>query len=308
MVNNLRKVRRSGEDVVVDMVAYAILIVVCFSMIYPFWNSVVLSFNDGQDAIAGGITFWPRKFSLENYRYVFKDPRLVRAYAVTLFRTFVGTPLAILITSSFAYGLTKRQLLGRKYYMWLAVFTMYFSGGLIPFYLVIRNLHLINSIWVYIFVIGATPALLNVFYMIIFRSFFMNIPASLEDSARIDGAGYYTTFFRIIVPVSTPVFATLTLFNAVAHWNSWFDGAIFATSSDLVPLQTFLRQVLNSNAVNELMDKLSASAAEELARSAVTTRTLGMATMVFATLPILFAYPFLQRYFVQGLMVGSLKG
>jgi putative aldouronate transport system permease protein len=277
-------------------------------MIYPFWNSVVLSFNDGEDAIQGGITFWPREFSLENYKYVFQDTRLGKAYLVTIFRTVLGTLVTVFFTSCFAFGLTKKKLIGRKYYMWIAVFTMYFGGGLIPFYIVIRNLGLINSIWVYIFVIGAHPAVISVFHMIIFRTFFMNIPSSLEDSAKIDGAGYYTVFFKIVVPVSTPVFATLILFNAVNHWNAWFDGAIFVTNPNIVPMQTLLRQILNSNAFQELLNELEGNAAEELSMSRVTTRTLSMATMVFATLPILFAYPFLQRFFVHGLMIGSLKG
>ncbi len=307
MVDVRRRVTRSAEDVVVDVVIYTVMALICFSMLYPFWNSVVLSFNDGSDAIAGGITFWPRQFSLENYAYVFRDPRLARAYGVTIFRTLLGTPLTIIVTSTFAFGLTKRNLIGRRYYMWAAVFTLYFGGGLIPFFLVVRGLGLLDTIWVYLFVIGGSAALLNVFHMIIFRSFFMSIPQSLEDSARIDGAGYYTIFYRIIVPVSTPVFATLTLFNAVNHWNAWFDGAIFITRSNLVPLQTLLRQILNSNAVDELMGELGGTAAEELARSAITTQTLSMATMVFATVPILLVYPFLQRFFVHGLLIGSLK-
>ena len=300
--------KKTRRDIVIDSVLYLLLVLLCFSMLYPFWNSVVLSFNDGVDAIRGGITFWPREFTLANYEFVLQDRRLARAYGNTVFRTVVGTLMGIVLTSQLAYGLSKRNLLGRKQYMWIAVFTMYFGGGLIPFYLLIRGLGLLNNRLVYLFVVGAGPALVSVFHMIIFRSFFLGVPDSLEDSARIDGAGYYTVYYRIVVPVSTPVFATLILFQAVNHWNSWFDGAIFMTDPNKVPLQTLLRQIINSNAMEELMGELQGTAAEALAMSSVTTRTLSMATMVFATLPILFVYPFVQRFFVHGLMIGSLKG
>ena len=271
-------------------------------MLYPFWNSAVIAFNDSRDTVMGGVTFWPRKFSLENVSYVLKDPRIGNAFLITVLRTTIGTFFSILVTSLMAFGLSRRELKFRKIYITLAVFTMYFSGGLIPTYILIRDLGLRNNFLVYIL-----PTGLSVWNMIIFRSFFTNIPDGLLESAKIDGANWYTIFFRIVIPVSVPVFATLSLFTAVYQWNSWFDAALYISKPELMPIQTILNTILNTSSMRELMSKLSGTAATALKSSNVSSRAVTMATMVVSTTPILLVYPFIQRYFVSGIMIGSLK-
>jgi putative aldouronate transport system permease protein len=289
-------------DRIVNLAIVAALSLLCFSMFYPFWNAVVIAFNESRDTVAGGLTFWPRKFTLENITYVLQDPRIGRAFFISISRTAVGSLVSILVTAMMAFALSRPQLKLRKIYTTLAVFTMYFSGGMIPTYILIRNLGLRNNFLVYIL-----PMALNVWNMIIFRSFFTALPAGLLDSAKIDGAGWYTIFFRIVIPVSLPVFATLTLFTAVIQWNSWFDAALYISRPELMPIQTILNTILNTSSMRELMSKLSGTAATALKNSGVSSRAVTMATMVVSTVPILLVYPFIQRYFVNGVMIGSLK-
>ncbi len=266
-------------------------------------NALVISFNDGLDTSLGGITFWPRVWSLENYNVVFKDERILNAFLISVMRTVAGTILSVFCTAVFAYGMTKKELIGRKYYMLMCIVTMYFGGGLIPTFLVVRGLGLMNSFWVFII-----PSLISVWNMIIFRTFFMGLPDGLEESAKIDGCGNWSTFFRIIVPLSGPVVATLGLFTAVFHWNEWFLPSIYITQEKLLPIQSMLQQILSSNIMREQLSQLdSAAQARMSAMQSVTTKSLSMATMIVATIPIIAVYPFLQRYFVKGVLVGSLK-
>jgi len=290
------------SDHINNGIIISILSLLCFAMLYPFWNSAVIAFNDSRDTVMGGVTFWPRRFTLENVSYVLKDPRIGNAFLITVLRTTIGTFFSILVTSLMAFGLSRRELKFRKIYITLAVFTMYFSGGMIPTYILIRDLGLRNNFLVYIL-----PTGLSVWNMIIFRSFFINIPDGLLESAKIDGANWYIIFFRIVIPVSVPVFATLSLFTAVYQWNSWFDAALYISKPELMPIQTILNTILNTSSMRELMSKLSGTAATALKSSNVSSRAVTMATMVVSTTPILLVYPFIQRYFVSGIMIGSLK-
>jgi putative aldouronate transport system permease protein len=285
-----------------DAVNLLLLALLCFAMLYPFWNCVVVAFNDGRDTVAGGLTFWPRKFTAENVGYVLQDPRILRAFGVTVARTACGTLLGLLVTSAAAFALSRPQLRLRRVYMTLAVVTLYFSGGMIPSYILIRDLGLRDNFLVYIL-----PGALNVWNMIIFRSFFATLPEGLVESATIDGAGWYSVFFHITVPVSLPVFATLGLFTAVGQWNSWFDAALYITKPELMPIQNILNAILNTSSMNELLSKLSGTAATALKHSRVTSKAVTMATLVVSTAPILAVYPFVQRYFVSGVMIGSIK-
>ncbi|MGG6312587.1 carbohydrate ABC transporter permease [Paenibacillus macerans] len=290
-------------DKTLSAVIYALLIVLGFAAFYPFWNAAVISFNSGSDTMRGGITFWPRAFTLENYAVVFRDERLVGGFAVSVLRTAVGTLLSILATAVFAYGMTKSGLLGRKMYMVVCIVTMFFSGGLIPTYLLIRELQMIDTFWVMVI-----PGLISVWNMIIFRTFFKGMPAGLEESARMDGCSNWGVLFRIILPLSGPVLATLSLFTAVYHWNDWFTPSIYISNVDLLPIQTKLQQILSSNIMMEQMSQMDSAAASHLNRmKTVTTKSLSMATMMVATVPILCVYPFVQKYFVKGVMIGSLK-
>jgi putative aldouronate transport system permease protein len=282
---------------------YLFLITLAFLTFYPFWNSLVISFNSGRDTVTGGITFWPREFTLENYQIVFQDQRLMNAFFISVLRTVIGTFSSIMLTAMAAYGMSKRELIGRKFITIFFILTMFFSGGLIPTFLVVRSLGLMDSFWVMII-----PGLISVWNMIIFRTFFQQLPKGLEDSAKIDGCGYWGTFFRIILPLSGPVIATLSLFTAVGHWNDWFMPSIYITSDHLIPLQTFLQRVLNSNTVSSQMSQIDSGSAARLAEmTGVTGKSLSMAIMMVATLPIVMVYPFVQKYFVKGVLIGSLK-
>lgn len=296
-------IRSNIGDRIFIVFIYIFLTLLAFSAFYPFWNSLIISFNEGMDTSKGGITFWFREFTLENYKIVFEDSRLMGGFVIATLRTVVGTVTAILATSIFAYGMSKRELMGRKYYMIMCIITMYFGGGLIPSYMLIRNLGLFNSFWVFII-----PALISVWNMIIFRTFFQGLPQGLEESAKIDGCGNWGTFFRIVFPLSGPVIATLSLFTAVSHWNEWFVASIYITKEELMPIQTILRQILFSNIASEQLSNVDASSIAHInAAKKITSKSLTMATIMVATVPIVCVYPFLQRFFVKGVLVGSLK-
>ncbi|MFD0717187.1 carbohydrate ABC transporter permease [Paenibacillus sp. GCM10027626] len=282
---------------------YIFLGLLSFTALYPFWNALVVSFNVGKDTALGGITFWPRAFTLENYKIILSDSRLLNGFFISVSRTVAGTISAILMTALLAYGMTRSNLIGRKYYMVYFVITMYFSGGLIPAYLLNRSLGLMNTFLVFII-----PSLISVWNMIVFRTFFKNLPVGLEESAQIDGCSNWGIFGRIVLPLSGPVIATLGLFTAVAHWNDWFLPSIYITSDHLLPIQTMLRQTLNSTIVTNQSSVLdSASIALMEQTRTVSTKSLTMAMMMVVTIPIMLVYPFVQKYFVKGVLVGSLK-
>ncbi|GIP27897.1 ABC transporter permease [Paenibacillus sp. J23TS9] len=282
---------------------YASLLLMALAMLYPFWNSIVISLNVGSDTTRGGITFWPRQFTLENYNVVFQDKRLMTGFLISVLRTVIGTILSIVCTAVFAYGMSKKQLMGRKWYMILCIITMYFSGGLIPTFLINRELGLMDNFWVMI-----VPNIISVWNMVIFRTFFLELPEGLEESAKIDGCGHWGIFFKIVVPISGPVIATLSLFSAVWHWNDWFTASIYITTEHLLPIQTLLQQILSSNIMSEQMMQTNAAARSHMSQlQSVTTKSLTMSTMLVATIPILLVYPFLQKYFTKGVMIGSIK-
>ncbi|MCL6459751.1 MAG: carbohydrate ABC transporter permease [Gorillibacterium sp.] len=293
----------SASDKTLSIVIHVLLLILGFVAFYPFWNAAVISFNEGLDTIKGGITFWPRKFSVENYRVVFNDKRLLQGFYISIMRTIIATIASIFFTSLLAYGMTKRYLIGRKFYMIFCIITMYFSGGLIPSFLLIRHLNLMDSFWVMVI-----PGLVSVWNMIIFRTFFQGLPPGLDESAQIDGCNNWGIFFRIILPLSGPVIATLALFTAIYNWNDWFTPSIYINKTNLLPIQTKLQQILNSNIMSEQMAQMDSAAKGHMNRmKTVTTKSLSMATMMVATVPILCVYPFVQKYFVKGVLVGSLK-
>ncbi|MBY0163315.1 carbohydrate ABC transporter permease [Cytobacillus firmus] len=295
--------RLSFSDRLMLVIIYSLLSLLAFSAFYPFWNAIVVSFNVGVDTAKGGITFWPREFTLQNYEIILGDSRLLNGFAVSISRAVIGTVASIFMTALLAYGMTRTYLIGRGFYMVFFVFTMYFGGGLIPTYLLIRSLGLMDSFLVFII-----PSLISVWNMIIFRTFFKGLPNGLEESAHIDGCSTWGIFFRIILPLSGPVIATLALLTAVAHWNDWFLPSIYITNGNLMPIQTILRETLNANIVSEqtaLLDTSSIALMEKTKQ--ITSKSLQMAIMIVVTMPIIMVYPFLQKYFVKGVLVGSLK-
>jgi putative aldouronate transport system permease protein len=292
-------IRKTAEDRVVDTVVYLFLTLVFFVTAYPFYLSLVLSFNGGLDAARGGIYFLPREFTLQNYRSFFTDEKWIRSFFVTSTRTVVGTVVTTLFTAMTAYGLSREKLLGRKVYMGIAIFCLYFSGGLIPYYMTLNALGLLNTFFVYII-----PQGLNLFYAIVAISFFQGLPKELHESASIDGGGESLIFFRIILPVSKPLLATIAIFTGVGHWSSWFDSAFFVQNRNLRTLGYLLMEVINrSNTTGSAMSQAMASA-----NAVVTPLAIQVTAMVITVFPIMVIYPFLQKYFITGLTLGSVKG
>ncbi|MFB9329938.1 carbohydrate ABC transporter permease [Paenibacillus aurantiacus] len=296
----MKRIARKDQTMIIAI--YILLALLTFSAFYPFWNGLVISLNEGTDTVKGGLTFWPRAFTWENYAIVFGDERLAGGFLISILRTIAGTAGALFMTTLLAYGLTKNYLFGRSFYMMFFLFTLYFGGGLIPTYLLIRSLGLMNNFLVFII-----PSLISVWNMIIFRTFFRSLPAGLEESAQIDGCGNWGTYFRIVLPLSGPVLATLGLFTAVAHWNDWFVPTIYITDPDLMPVQTILRRILSANIVSDQAGAESFALSKIESSRTITSKSLINATMMVVTIPIILVYPLVQRHFVKGVMVGSLK-
>jgi putative aldouronate transport system permease protein len=291
--------RKTKGDMVFDFFNVLLMIIICFVTIYPIWFTLVNSFNEGADAMLGGIYWWPRKFSLENYDAVFKNSGIVSAMFITVAKTVIGTVAHVFFTAMVAYALSKKDLIGRKLYMTLGLITMFFSGGLIPTFVLVRDLGLIDNFLVYII-----PAMFSFFDLLIFVSFFREIPPGLEEAARIDGASDFTIFIKVILPLSLPVIATIALFHGVYQWNDYFAGVMYINDTSLQPIQTYLYRIVAGAGANQAV----ASAASGIVGRTTTAQSVKLATMVVATLPIVLVYPFLQKYFVKGMLLGSVKG
>lgn len=285
-----------------DVVIYFVLALIVFIMMFPFWNAVVLSFNEGKDAMMGGIYFWPRKFTLANYSQVFQNTAIWQAFGISVARTVLATVLSLVVTSMFAYSASKPYLKFRRFYMVLLLIAMFFNGGIIPTFLTIRNLGLINNFLVYIL-----PGMFNAFYAQIFISFFRGLPESLFESARIDGAREFKIYSRLVLPLSKPVLAAVGLFTAVFNWNAWYDNMLYVKTEGLNTLSFLFVKMIKAQ---ETMENLAAtSGVTELANlSGVSSTSLQLATMMIAVLPIMLVYPFVQKYFATGMMIGSVKG
>ncbi|MDR1443704.1 MAG: carbohydrate ABC transporter permease [Treponema sp.] len=288
-------------DNITNTVIVVFMALVIVVTLYPFLNVVAKSFNDPIDTVKGGIHILPRVPTLDNYSDLFSaGSNLSAAFRMSVLRTLTGTVSGVLCCAMFAFVLSRRDFMFRKLFTTVLVVTMYISGGLIPEYILIRNLGLINNFGVYII-----PGLLSAFNVIIIRTFIQGIPLSLQESAKIDGANDLTIFFRIIFPLCMPVLATVALFIAVGQWNSWFDTYLYTRSvKSLSTLQYELMKVLDS------AQNISSSAdvySEGLRSAKRNPEALKMAITVIATVPILAVYPFMQRYFVSGMTLGSVK-
>ncbi|TYP79187.1 carbohydrate ABC transporter permease [Paenibacillus methanolicus] len=292
---------KTWGDAVYSGVVYAFLIAVLLATFYPFWNVLILSVNSASDTIRGGIYFWPRELSFTSYREILTDNEILHSVGVTVARTLIGTPLTVLVISLLAYPLSNRELVLRKPVTLYFIFTMYFSGGLIPYYMILKGLNLIDSFWVFIL-----PGLMNVFYMILIRTYIEGLPGELVESAKIDGANDLHIYFRIILPLTLPVLATIALFTAIGHWNAWFDSYVFTYNPDLKTLQAVLVKILNQYQTGSMVSDAQ-KMADSAKRLAVSSDTIRMAATMVATLPIVLVYPFLQRYFVKGMTLGAVK-
>lgn len=277
-----------------------ILTIFVIITIYPIINTLAVSFNDAMDSLRGGIYLWPRKWTLFNYTTVLKKESIMTGLYISVLRTVIGTMVQLSLTALISFVLSRKDFVFAKPISFLFVMTMYVNGGLIPVFLLNKSLGFTNSFLIYII-----PGLIGAFNMLVIRTYMNGIPDSLEESAKIDGAGYLTIFLKIIVPLCKPVFATVALFIAVGHWNSWFDTMLYNRMADnLTTLQYELMKLLSS--VSQLTGDANASASVGAATQ-VTTKSVRSAATILTCLPIVALYPFLQRYFVNGVTIGGVK-
>lgn len=240
-VRRENKIKRNAGEQILQAIIYLIIILLCLAILLPCLNVLVLSFNDGKDAARGGIWFWPRQLTLDNFREVFKDGSIMGAYGISIARTVIGTFLSLIVTTLAGYALKQKDLPGRTVLTMLITFTMLFDGGMIPKYIQYKNLHLLNSFWVYV-----VPSLVSVTYLLMVRTFFEGIPDSLEESAKLDGCGFFKIYTKIMMPLSKPVIAVVGLYTAVNHWNDWFSGAFYMSDTAKWPVQTVLQNMLGA--------------------------------------------------------------
>ena len=298
-------IERKTSEKVFDTCNVLFMLCLCVVMLYPFWYVLIYSFNEGRDAAMGGIWFWPRSFTLSNYSYVLGNPYITNAYIVTIARTVIGAVIHLLVTGFAAYALSKRELPGRKGIIYFYMIPMFIGGTLVSSYVVNAKLGLINNFMIYVL-----PSAFAFFMMVVMRTFFDQLPEALEESAFIDGAGYTRIFFRIVMPLSGPIVATTLFFSAVGHWLDFYTTLIYITKPALRVLQYILYEIVIANQTDDMMKQLATNVDKAaIGRSAntVTTQVLKMTTLVVVTFPLLFVYPFFQKYFIKGMLVGAVK-
>ena len=295
-----KRKNQSISQRVFNVFNYAFFILMGITTIFPFLNLIAKSFSSEKALISGKVTIFPVEFQTGTYKFVLGNPQFLNAFKISILVTLIGTVLGVLMTITIAYPLSKPHLKGRRWILLYYVFAMIFNGGLIPTYLVMQKLNLVNNFWVLIL-----PVLVNVYNMLIMKNYFESLPDSLEESARIDGASTFEILFKIILPLSKPVLATIGLFFAVAHWNSYYNAMIYITKVDLKPLQLYLKELVSST-----KDVLDQAGYEPDINGMFNSspEAVQAASIVAATVPIIVVYPFLQKYFVKGVLIGSVKG
>lgn len=295
------------ENIIFDVINTILMLFVCVVTLYPFLNTIAISFNDSIDAVYGGIYLWPRVFSLKSYETILlRTTSIPHSAMISGLRAIIGTAISIPLSMMLAYVMTRRDYVLRGSITKIVLFTMYVSGGLIPTFLTYRSYGLMNSFWVYVL-----PGAISAFNVLVMRSFIDGVPFELVESAKIDGASEYRILFQIVFPLSLPVIATIGLFVSVSQWNQWFDTMLYCSSSkNLLTLQYELKKILDTansmtgDAVS--MEAAASSASAESGR--VTTQTIRAAMTVISVIPIACIYPFLQRFFVKGMTLGAVKG
>lgn len=291
--------RKSFGDRVFNSVNALILIALSLICLYPVVHVLMSSISDPGKLMAHqGLMVWPQGFSLKGYEYVFRNPNIISGYKNTLAYMLLGTTINILLTALGAYAFSRKGMMFIRPLMLLVVFTMYFGGGLIPWYIILKKLGMINNIWGMVL-----PGAIATYNLIVMRTSFMGIPDSLEESARIDGANDWVILFRIVLPLSKAVIAVMVLYYAVGHWNSWFNASILLTSREKFPLQLILREILISNDKSVSMQNIVSPV-----ERAQYQDLIQYAAIIVGTLPVFFLYPFLQKYFTKGVMIGGIKG
>ncbi|TBL78506.1 carbohydrate ABC transporter permease [Paenibacillus thalictri] len=285
--------RRGLASKTFDAANYLIMSLIALATLYPFWDSLIVSIIPLDESLASNVHLFPKTITFEAYAYIFKMKELWSSYGVTIFVTAVGTLISIVVTLMAAYALTKKELKGRRLFLFLIVFTMMFNGGLIPTYMVIKQLGMMNSVWSLI-----VPTALSTYNLIVMRSFLQSIPESLEESARMDGCNDIGVLFRIVVPLSLPAIATVSLFYAVFRWNEFFTAVMYITDKEKWPLQLFMRAMLLEN---------EASFQGGGDNPFLLGQSIKMASIMLSAIPVMLIYPFFQKYFVQGVTLGAVK-
>ncbi len=290
----------SKSDMLFLFIVYGTVILISLLILYPLWFVIIASISDPNLVATGKVLFLPKGVTFEGFKYIFRDPRIWSGYYNTIRYTLVGTMLALFITIPAGYALSRNDMLGRGLIMKLLIVTKYFSGGLIPTYLVVKKLGLVNTPYV-LMILGS----FSVFNLILCRTYFLNtMPIELQEAAEIDGCGIFQYFMKIVIPLSKSIIAIMVLYYAVGHWNSFFNGLIYVTDSDLYPLQLILRDILitGQSVDPSTVDPESLELMKQIAR------TIQYGVIIVSSLPVLVLYPFVQKHFVKGVMIGSVKG
>lgn len=283
-----------------DYVNIVFMVLFCLITLYPLWSVLVGSFNQGLDYTYGGVYLFPRVWTLDNYYMVIADAAIWKGYFITISRTVLGTVSSVLFTGIVACGMSNKLLKGRKFYYWFMMITMFFGGGIIPYFVLLKVLNLLDNFLVYVI-----PSLFSVYNMIVFMTFFSQLPASLSEYARIDGAGEYRILFSIIFPLSKPILATVTLWSIVGHWNSYMDAMYYVTDPNLFPLQYVLMRIINKSTVPAT--GIGGGTLPPGILETVTAKTISFAAIIVSTVPVLICYPFLQKHFASGATAGAIK-
>lgn len=297
-MNKLKKMSKS--DIVFLFIVYATVILISVVILYPLWFVIIASISDPNLVATGEVLLLPKGVTFEGFKYIFRDPRIWSGYYNTIRYTVVGTILALFITIPAGYALSRTDMMGRGIIMKLLIVTKYFSGGLIPTYLVVKGLGLVNTPYV-LMILGS----FSVFNLILCRTYFLNtMPIELQEAAEIDGCGIFQYFLKVVIPLSKSIIAIMVLYYAVGHWNSFFNGLIYVTDSDLYPLQLILRDILITG---QSVDPSTVDP-DSLELMKQTARTIQYGVIIVSSLPVLVLYPFVQKHFVKGVMIGSVKG
>ena len=304
MAKNIAASRQKKPGGLSDKVSDIVLVVICAAVMlivaYPLYYVLVASFSDPYDVYAGKTFLLPSQFTLKGYQAVFADSALFSGFMNSIKYTVIGTIYSVVMIYLVAYPLSVKDLPGRKYISLFFVITMYFGGGLVPYYMVLKGIHMLNTFWVFIF-----PMMMSVYNMILIRSYIESMPDSLFEAAKIDGANDLVVFVKMVIPLSKPILMTVALFVAINQWNSWFDAYLYTSDQALKPMQSILVEILN-----QYQTGASTSQAMSNAKAGVTVTpdSIRMAATMVATLPIIMVYPFVQKYFVKGIMLGAVKG
>ncbi len=300
---NNRAIKQTGSDRLYDIVIFILTSLVLLIIIYPLWFVIIASLSNSSEVISGNVILLPKGFSLEAYGKVLQDRNIMTGYRNTIIYTVAGTLLNLVGTIAIAYPLSRRDFVGRRTISIILVFTMFFNGGLIPTYLVYQQINLINSPWVMII-----PGMVNVYNMIVMRSFFESLPYEMHEAAFIDGCGNMKIIFRIILPLSMPIIAVMTIFYGVMHWNEYFNALVFISEQELKPLQLILRDILITN-TSRVSDMMSGGSIDTGEMDRIrTAESIKYAVAIVSTIPVLCLYPFFQKYFSKGVMIGAIKG